>query len=201
MDEQDVDLAVPVSDRDHTLGPREAAVTLLEYGDYECPHCGEAHPVVKAIKARLGEGLRVVYRHFPLVEIHPHAALAAEAAEAAAARQRFWEMHELLYENQQRLTETDLIHYAVQLGLDPYQFGQDLSTDKYIDRVREDFLGGARSGVKGTPTFFINGVRHEGSYELPVLLAAVEAAADGIIDRAVAPWNFWGQVFPPNSGG
>lgn len=200
MTETNGDLAVPVTDRDHLQGPADASVTLLEYGDFECPHCGAAHPVVKEIQARMGDDMCFVYRHFPLAEIHPHAVMAAEAAEAGGAQGKFWEMHDMLYEHQDRLSEPDLLHYAIVLGLDGYRFEQDLARDRYAGKVREDFLGGVRSGVHGTPTFFINGMRHEGSYELPVLLAAVAAAADGVRDQSQAPWNVWGQFFPPPPG-
>jgi protein-disulfide isomerase len=201
MSEQDSQLAVPVTHRDHALGPPDAAVTLVEYGDFECPHCGQAYPVVKEIKVRMGDDLRVVYRHFPLTEIHPHAELAAESAEAAGAQREFWEMHDMLFENQDRLDPPDILNYARLLGLDLRRFEQDLTARKYADRVRDDFIGGVQSGVHGTPTFFINGQRHQGSYDLPVLLAAVLAAAESIPGQTGPPWNVWNQFFPPSPGG
>jgi protein-disulfide isomerase len=170
-------LALPVSpERDHIRGPRDAPVTLLEYGDYECPYCGIAHPIVKAVQAKMGERLRFVFRHFPLVTMHPQAELAAEAAEAAAGQGKFWPMHDTLYENQERLDFSALAAYAAAIGLDITRFGQDLLTHAYAAKVREDFMSGVRSGVQGTPSFFINGARHEGSWEFPSLLAAVLGA-------------------------
>jgi protein-disulfide isomerase len=171
-------LTLPVSeDRDHIQGPAEAAVTLVEYGDYECPYCGAAYPIIKEVQERMGERLRFVFRNFPISTSHPHAEQAAEAAEAAAAQGRFWDMHDLLYENQQRLGDEDLRAYADQLGLDAGAFDQALAEHVHAPRVREDFMSGVRSGVNGTPTFYINGLRHDDSYELETLLAALERAA------------------------
>ena len=168
-------LTIPVDDgRDHVQGLASAPVTLVEYGDYECPYCGQAYPIVKDVQARMGEGLRFVFRNFPISTSHPHAELAAEAAEAAAAQGRFWEMHDLLYEQQRHLTDDDLHAYAQELGLDVARFDEELAGHLYTDRVHEDFMSGVRSGVNGTPTFYINGVRHDDSYEEQVLLAALE---------------------------
>jgi protein-disulfide isomerase len=167
-------LAVPVAeDRDHIQGPADAAVTLVEYGDYECPYCGAAYPIVKEVQARLGERLRFVFRNFPITTSHPHAEQAAEAAEAAAAQARFWEMHDLLYENQERLADEDLRAYAKSIGLDVERFDKELAEDVHAARVREDFMSGVRSGVNGTPTFYINGVRHDDAYDVDTLLAAL----------------------------
>jgi protein-disulfide isomerase len=166
-------------DRDHIQGPADAAVTLVEYGDYECPYCGAAYPIVKEVQSRMGEGLRFVFRNFPITTSHPHAEHAAEAAEAAATQGRFWEMHDALYENQRRLGDADLRGYAESLGLDVAQFEKELSEHAHAARVREDFMSGVRSGVNGTPTFFINGVRHDDSYELEALLGALSRAAAG----------------------
>jgi protein-disulfide isomerase len=171
-------LTVPVDEgRDHIQGPAEAAVTLVEYGDYECPYCGAAYPIVKEVQARMGDRLRFVFRNFPITTSHPHAEQAAEAAEAAAAQERFWEMHDVLYENQRHLEDEDLRTYAEQLGLDVERFGKELAEHAHAARVREDFMSGVRSGVNGTPTFYINGLRHDDSYELETLLDALEAAA------------------------
>jgi protein-disulfide isomerase len=171
-------LTVPVSEeRDHVQGPVDAPVTLVEYGDYECPYCGAAYPIVKEVQARLGEKLRFVFRNFPITTSHPHAEQAAEAAEAAASQDRFWEMHDVLYENQKRLRDPDLRDYAEQLGLDLEKFDQDLAEHVHAARVREDFMSGVRSGVNGTPTFYINGARYDDSYEADSLLAALERAA------------------------
>jgi protein-disulfide isomerase len=174
-------LTPPVSADDHSSGPEDAPVTLVEYGDYECPHCGAAHPVVQEVRRILGPNLRFVFRHFPLQQIHPHAKRAAEAAEAAGAQGKFWEMHDLLFENQDALEDADLVRYAASLSLDAERFATELSTGVYTPRVRGDFRSGVRSGVNGTPTFFINGARHEASWDLPTLSAAVQAAAAPVV--------------------
>jgi protein-disulfide isomerase len=170
-------LTLPVSERDHVIGPATAPVTLVEYGDYECPYCGAAHPVTVQLVQLLGDDLRFAFRHFPMTQIHPHAGLAAEAAEAAGAQGRFWEMHDLLFENQQRLALADLLGHAQTLGLDVARFALELESHVHRPRVREDFLSGVRSGVNGTPTFFVNGVRHNGGWDLESMLAAIRAAA------------------------
>jgi protein-disulfide isomerase len=172
------ELTLPVSeDRDHIQGPADAPVTLVEYGDYECPYCGAAYPIIKEVQSRMGDRLRFVFRNFPISTSHPHAEQAAEAAEAAASQRKFWEMHDLLYENQEHLDDADLHRYADQLGLDVRVFDQELAEHVRAERVREDFMSGVRSGVNGTPTFYINGARHDGGYQVDELLAALEAAA------------------------
>jgi protein-disulfide isomerase len=172
-------LTLPVSeDRDHIQGPPEAAVTLVEYGDYECPYCGAAYPIIKEVQERMGERLRFVFRNFPITTSHTHAEQAAEAAEAAAAQGRFWEMHDLLYENQQHLGDEDLRAYAERLGLEVEPFDQELADHVHAGRVHEDFMSGVRSGVNGTPTFYINGSRYDDSYDLDKLLAALERASE-----------------------
>jgi diadenylate cyclase len=173
----DSDRLEPVGARDHARGPKDAPVTLVKYGDYECPYCGQAHPDLKKLQERAGEQVRFVFRHFPLDSVHPRARRAAQAAEAAAAQGRFWEMHDLLYENQGELGEEDLMRYAAELGLDLQQFEKDLVNDHHAWRIEEDRLGGNRAGVAGTPTFFVNGVRYTGPIDLGGLLAAVEEAA------------------------
>ena len=170
-------LTLPVGARDHAQGPETAPVTLVEYGDYECPYCGRAYPIVKALQRHMGGSLRFVFRNFPISEIHPHAAKAAEAAEAAGERGKFWEMHDLLFEHQKALGVEDLAGYAQRLGMDLDAFADQLGRGAFEPRVREDFMSGVRSGVNGTPTFFINGARHDGSWDLPTLTEAVEAAA------------------------
>ena len=157
-------LTVEVGEDDHVQGPADAPVTLVEYGDFECSHCGEAYGIVKDIQERLGDRLRFVYRHFPLTQVHPHAEMAAEASEAAAAQGKFWEMHDTLFENQQDLSEPALLGYAAELGLDEAQFANDLEIGTYREKVEADFMSGAESGVNGTPTFFINGVRYDGNW-------------------------------------
>jgi protein-disulfide isomerase len=169
-------LTVPVSERDHILGPVTAPLTLLEYGDFECPYCGAAHPILEEVRALLGPRLRFVYRHFPLTNVHPHAESAAEAAEAAGAQGRFWEMHDRLFEHQDALEDEDLVAHADALGLDVERFVEELADGVHGPRVRQDFLSGVRSGVNGTPSFYINGVRYNGQYDLASLLAALEAA-------------------------
>jgi protein-disulfide isomerase len=171
-------LTAPVSEvRDHIQGPSDAAVTLVEYGDYECPYCGAAYPIIKKVQDRMGERLRFVFRNFPISTSHPHAERAAEAAEAAAAQGRFWPMHDLLYENQSRLRDEDLRVYAERLELDVESFDRELAEHVHEARVREDFMSGVRSGVNGTPSFYVNGVRHDDSYDLETLLAVLERAA------------------------
>jgi protein-disulfide isomerase len=171
-------LAVQVSEeRDHVRGPFASPVTLVEYGDYECPFCGQAYYVVKDLGQRVGNLMRFVFRNFPLTTVHPHAERAAEAAEAAGAQGKFWEMHDLLFENQQSLENEDLMKYAALVGLDIPRFVREMREGRYLNRIREDFLSGARSGVNGTPTFFINGLRYDGPRDLATLMAAIENAA------------------------
>jgi protein-disulfide isomerase len=170
-------LSIPVGRRDHFQGPATAPITLVEYGDYECSYCGQAHFIVKNLQERLGEQLRFVFRNFPLTTAHPHAQHAAEAAEAAGAQHRFWEMHDTLYGHQKALSDRYLKGYASQIGLDLGRLNLEMVTHRYAVRIREDFLGGVRSGVNDTPTFFINDVRHYGSHDLNSLLAAIEEAA------------------------
>jgi diadenylate cyclase len=169
----------PVGARDHVRGPEGASVTLVKYGDYECPYCGDLHPILKELQEMAGERVRFVFRHFPLDSAHPRARLAALAAEAAASQGRFWEMHDLLYANQDELGEEELIRYAAELGLNLRRFEEDLANDDHAWRIEEDRLGGERAGVGGTPALFVNGVRYAGTMDLDGLLAAVEDAADG----------------------
>jgi protein-disulfide isomerase len=169
-----------VGPRDHVQGPADAPVTLLEYGDYQCPYCGAAHPIVKALQRHLGGNLRFAFRHFPLATIHEYAEGAAEAAEAAGAQGKFWQMHDMLFENQPALDFESLVGYAEELGLDVERFATDLENQVHAPRVREDFISGIRSGVNGTPTFFINGVRHEGSFDLETMLEAIQARMQGL---------------------
>src|SRR5919112_2934534 len=169
----------PVGARDHARGPEDAPVTLVKYGDYDCPYCGQLHPVLEELRERSGERVHFVFRHFPLDSAHPRARRAALAAEAAASQGRFWEMHDLLYENQDELGDEDLVRYATELGLDLGRFEEDLANDNHAWRIEEDRLGGERAGVGGTPALFVNGVRHAGPMDLNGLLAAVEEATDG----------------------
>jgi len=169
-------LVLPISARDHIRGPATAPVTLVEYGDYECPYCRAAHPILDALQRQLGEQLRFVFRHFPLTEMHPHAEHAAEAAEAAAAHHKFWEMHDMIYQSP-ALDDQQLVQYASSLGLASAPILRAITEHSYLARVRQDFLSGVRSGVNGTPCFFINDVRHDGSYDFDELLAAITEAA------------------------
>ena len=170
------DLAVPVDpERDHVRGPMKSPVTMVEYGDFECPYCGQAEPVVRELLADYGD-VRYVWRHLPLNDVHPNAQAAAEAAEAAAAQGAFWEMHDLLLGHQGALRPKDLVGYAADLGLDVPRFTDDLNNHAGAAQVAEDVDSADLSGVSGTPTFFINGIRHQGAYDIETLSAAVRAA-------------------------
>jgi len=171
-----VSLTPPVSARDHASGPATAPVTLVEYGDFECPYCGAAYPVVKEVQRHFRSRLRFVFRHFPLSQMHPHAEHAAEAAEAAGAAGKFWQMHDALYEHQRALADHDLVRYAVSVGVDPAVATEALIAHTYQERVKSDFMSGVRSGVNGTPSFFINGEKYEGSYDTDALTEAIDEA-------------------------
>jgi protein-disulfide isomerase len=181
-------LTPPVSEHDHSAGPGDAPVTLVEYGDYECPYCGMAYPIANAAQRALGSRLRFVFRNFPLAEIHPHARHAAQAAEAAAAQGKFWEMHDMLFEHQHALEDEDLIGYARSLGLDAERVARELEAGTYAKRVRDDFRSGVRSGVNGTPTFFVNGERYEGPWadEATFIRALRDAAQQTSLDVPLA---------------
>jgi protein-disulfide isomerase len=170
-------LTVPVQARDHVRGPASAPVTLLEYGDFECPHCGHAYPLLREVLARFGDQVRFVFRHFPLTNVHPHAQAASEAAEWAAGQGKFWELHDALYEKQPQLAAGHLLRFADELGLDRAALKRSLEEHTFFARVKEDFLGGLKSSVKGTPAFFINGVRHAG--DASNLGAAIEQVLAG----------------------
>jgi protein-disulfide isomerase len=181
-----VDLAVAVDpERDHVRGPMNAAVTVVEYGDFQCPYCGQAEPAVRAVcgqaepvvHAVLGDAdVRFVWRHLPLADVHPEAELAAQAAEAAGDQGRFWEMHDLLLDHQDRLLKPDLLGYAVQLGLDLARFEKELQSHVHQARVAQDVESADMSGVSGTPTFFVNGRRQYGTFDPAALMSAVQAA-------------------------
>ncbi|MGI5241825.1 DsbA family protein [Dactylosporangium sp. CA-139066] len=172
-------LVVPVTERDHTLGPVDAPVTLVEYGDYQCPYCGRAYPIVGELLHRRQGAILFAYRHFPLTNVHPVAEMAAEAAEAAGSKGRFWQMHDWLFEHQDELDAMTILAGAEAVGLDAEAIAGAIRSHHYLDKVRFDFVSGVHSGVNGTPTFFINGDRHDGGYSLPELEFAVdEAAAD-----------------------
>jgi protein-disulfide isomerase len=173
-------LKVPVGPRDHALGDEHAPITLVEYGDYECPHCGRAHPIVQEVLRHFGAQMRFVYRHFPLTQIHPFAESAAETAEFAGAHKRFWQMHNGLFENQLQLGLPLFLELTRLMGLSTAELQTALETGLYTSKVRSDFTGGVRSGVNGTPTFFINGHRHNGAYELEDLVSAIESELSSV---------------------
>jgi protein-disulfide isomerase len=176
-------LRIPVGSADHIQGPADAPVTLIEYGDYECPYCALAFPNVKRVQKRFAGELRFVFRHFPLTEVHPFAEAAAEAAEYAGAHHRFWEMHEGLYANQDQLGVTLIFALGRTLGLSEGGLRDALATRKFAAKIQADFLGGVRSGVNGTPTFFINDEKHEGSFSYEDLAAAIDDRLHAIVMR------------------
>jgi len=169
-----------VTQEDHIKGDKNAQITLVEYGDYECPYCGMAYPIVKRIQKHFGERLRFVFRNFPLAESHPHAVIAAMTAEFSATHQKFWEMHDLLYENQDALDIPDLLGYASQLDLSAADLQVAIQNESFAGKIQSDFMSGVRSGVNGTPSFYINGYHHQGSFEYEDLLIAIENAASRI---------------------
>jgi len=167
-------LKVPVGPDDHIQGNPKAPITLVEYGDYECPACGLAYPIVKAVQKHFGRDLQFVFRNFPLAQVHPNAESAAETAEWAASHHRFWEMHDALYENQAMLGLPLYLSLANGLRLPDEELSAALENRIFYPKVRADFMGGVRSGVNGTPTFFINGRRHDDSYDFAHLVAAID---------------------------
>jgi formate-nitrite transporter family protein len=175
MSSEEIRLIEPITARDHACGAAAAPITIVEYGDYECPDCFNAVPVIQAVQKLLGERLRFVFRHFPRSSIHPHASMAAEAAEAAADQGKFWEMHVALFKHQKELGELDLSHLALTLGLEIYKFESSRSYDRHRRRIAEDHDSGVRSGVEKTPTLFINGRRYEGAVEVEPIVAAALA--------------------------
>lgn len=168
-------LKVPVTSNDHIQGDEHAPITLVEYGDYQCPHCGRAYPIVQQVQKHFGKRLRFVFRNFPLNEIHPSAEIAAETAEFAAAHKQFWQMHDAIFENQESLSEPLLLELAQTMRLSVPELRNALTSNEYAPRVKDDFMGGVRSGVNGTPTFFINGQRHDGPFEFEDLVEAIDA--------------------------
>jgi protein-disulfide isomerase len=177
MKERTMELAIPVTIHDHVDGPSNAPVTLVEYGDFQCPYCGAAYGELKQVRASLGDALRFVFRHMPLVAIHPMAELAAEAAEAAGAQGRFWPMHDALYENQRQLSPALVTALATRLGLDMARFTADLRSRRHAEKIRQDIAGAERSGVQGTPAFFIDGRHYDGPYDAETLTEALQAVA------------------------
>jgi protein-disulfide isomerase len=179
-------LTLPVGSDDHVLGPPDAPATLLEYGDYACSSCARAHAVQAELLRQAGGDLRFAFRHFPLTQLHPYARGAALAAEAAARQGRFWPMHAMLFEHQRDLATGDLLSYARALDLDVPRFAQDLQTETDLPKVQRDFRSGVRSGVNGTPTFFVNDERFDRQWDLDGLLGALRTAAD-VARRPVHP--------------
>jgi protein-disulfide isomerase len=176
-------LKPPVGPQDHVQGNPDAPIELVEYGDFECPFCGQAYDSVKAVQAALGDDLRFVFRNFPLAQAHPHALAAAQAAEAAGLQGRFWEMHDVLFEHQDMLDEANLLRFAAALGLDMERFARDFASPEVAAKIRADFLSGARSGVNGTPTFFVNGERYDGSWAPQDFVAALSSLAPDVAVR------------------
>jgi protein-disulfide isomerase len=172
-------LATAISEEDHAQGPADAAITLVQYGDYECPYTRLSRHSVQQLQRELPDSLRFVFRHFPLEEIHPHARAASAAAEAAARQADFWTMHAYLFEHQQALEDADLRRYAVELGLDADRFDRDRASAEVETRIQRDLASGERSGAEGTPTFYVNGIRHDGGYDLASLRSAILAHRDG----------------------
>jgi protein-disulfide isomerase len=177
-------LTIPVGSHDHIRGNPDASVTLLEYGDFECPHCFAAFPVLRRVEERLGEKLRFVFRNFPITEVHRHAQHAAEAAESVAVRggaEAYWAMHDLIYTHQQdsasALDDAHLARYAREAGVELQDVLEDLRDQRYYDKVRADFMGGVRSGVNGTPTLFIDGIRYDGPRDEETLVTVLELVA------------------------
>jgi protein-disulfide isomerase len=179
-----VTLKTPVGPNDHAMGSADAPVTLLEYGDFQCPYCGQAYPIVKSLQKRFGTKLRFVFRHMPLKNAHPQAELAAQAAEAAARQGQFWQMHDALYEHQAQLGPEFVVNTAGRLHLDVAAFERDLVSADVQARVQHDFMDGVRSGVNGTPTFYLNGTRFDESWDPETLGAAIEAAIEGGAHRS-----------------
>ncbi len=174
MSDDENRLSEAVTADDHVQGSTQAPVTLVEYGDYQCSYCGEAYPILKEVQARLGKNLRFVFRNFPLTQVHPQAFIAAEAAEAAAAQGKFWQMHDKLYENQFDLSAESIVIYAEQVGLDMDRFVREVNDGSHTKRIKHDFQTGVMSGVNGTPSLFINGERYDGSRDVDSLIHALK---------------------------
>jgi protein-disulfide isomerase len=180
-------LAIEVNEKDHVLGPPDAPVTLVEYGDFQCPYCRAAHFVLRNVLANMGDEMRFVFRHMPLTQVHPMAEMAAEASEAAGAQGQFWPYHDGLYENQDALSPALIMALAKRLGLDLDRFADDLQSHRFAGKVKEDFIGAVRSGAAGTPTFFINGEHYQGAYDEESLTEALRMAAASSGMHARAP--------------
>ena len=176
-------LKPPVGDQDHIQGTDDAVIELVEYGDYECPHCGAAYPVIKKIEKKFGTQIRFIFRNFPLTESHEHAMAAAIASEAAALQHKFWEMHDIIFENQRSLSEAGLLKLAGSIGLDVEPFKKDITKENLQEKVESDFESGIRSGVNATPTFFINGEKYNDGWESDRMLKFIRANGIGTVDH------------------
>ena len=175
-----IKLSVPVDMSDHVRGAADASVTLVQYGDYECPDCGRAYPMVREIEKKLKTQLRFIFRHFPLMHVHPRALRAAEAAEAAGAQGRFWEMHDYLFKHQHALEDQHLSRYARKIGLDSARFDREMAERVHATRIQENYKKSLYvGGITGTPTFYINDLRHNDSVNLERMMAAIKRALDG----------------------
>ncbi len=166
-------LTPPVSEMDHCQGSKDALVTLVEYGDYQCPYCGQAYPIVKKLQEEFGDKLEFVFRNFPLTEIHEYSFHAAESSEIADEYGKFWEMHDMLYQNQDNLQDDNLIMMASKLGIDSEEFSKKLQAEEKAKKVKDDFMSGVESGVNGTPSFYINGYKYEGPWDYENLKSAI----------------------------
>jgi protein-disulfide isomerase len=174
-----VDLSIPVGPDDHSSGPLDAKLTVVEYGDYQCPYCGQAFPIVEKLRAALGDSMRFVFRNFPLSDMHPHAEAAAEVAEAVAQQGKFWEIHDALYENQRDLSDAALRRYIEEVGANVDDAMSAIKDGAPRARVEADFEGAIRSGANGTPTFFVNGVRYDGSWQYEPFFDFLTAELEG----------------------
>jgi protein-disulfide isomerase len=170
-------LSLPIEPVDHALGPEAAPVTLVWYGDYECDFCARAFPVIERLVDTMRDGLRLVYRHFPVASVHPHASIAAQGAESAGAQGKYWAMHNILFQHQDRLADSDMTYFATRAGVEIYKFNADMSIGRFAGKVRRDYESGRASGVAGTPAFFINGQRYPGPMEFDAMHQGLLAAA------------------------
>jgi len=176
-----IQLTPAVNSHDHIYGNLQAPIELVEYGDYECPYCGAAYPIIKDIQQKLGQQLKFAFRNFPLSKIHPHAFSAAVATEAAGLQGKFWEMHDVVFENQKTLEKENIIRLAETVGLLPERFEIDLQQKALAEKVEKDFESGLRSGVNKTPSFFINGEKYEGAWGEGQLLQYLETQLESIL--------------------
>ncbi len=185
-----------INEHDHVAGPQSAPVTMVEYGNFECIHCGRAYPEIKKVRKFLGDSLRFVFRHFPNAQTHPHSLRAAEAAESAGAQKKFWEMHDELFTHQQALEDRDLSHYAKRIGLEAERFARDMAENTFLKQIEADFDRSTfDEHVTGTPTFYINDVRYNGAADVESLLSAIKQAdTEGLINLPETPGGIRGLI-------